>query len=550
MLKSIVFTNICCIGSQLLNLEVHFFLIFQLGHRYLSPVIIFAKKEKQMARKKRIGIGANCSVAHKYLHPAKTIADKYSNATAQSRVENLVCIKKETRVVKRKEQVCVIFCHDDFDDGTEIYCVKRWARVEEEGAEEHFFDQLTPPEDANNIQAPEQVVEGLEIDPDIAAATCNEDIQMVLAQGLMVDDDNQPAPKNIPQAAAPQNIGDKEWGWDGTCKRKMTGAVNHAAKIPNLTGLAIETMSYIHMFLLFFPSVFLREVILEKTNSNLQTPMTYGELLRYIGIWFIITKASPGKMPTSEFWSKSPVTRKEGAPFRLHDLMSGRRFSDITAALSFTADDPPQYKDPFWEIRSIIKAWNQNMSEKFSSAWINCLDESMSIWTSKWTCPGWIFCPRKPHPVGNEYHTICCGESGILFQIEMVEGKERPSELPSDPKTKRTAGLLLRLCKPILSAGKVIILDSGFCVLEALIALKKVGVYASALIKKRRFWPKHVPGDHIDQHFEEKNVGETDSLRGKIDDVHFDIMCMKEPDYVMKIMSTYGGLTVKPGQRE
>eukprot|EP00957_Ditylum_brightwellii_P020742 1563810-Ditylum_brightwellii.AAC.1 len=47
----------------------------------------------------------------------------------------------------------------------------------------------------------------------------------------------------------------------------------------------------------------------------------------------------------------------------------------------------------------------------------------MSIWTSKWTCPGWMFVPRKPHPMGNEYHTIACGKSGILYGREIVEGK-------------------------------------------------------------------------------------------------------------------------------
>ena len=155
---------------------------------------VFAKnKEKQMARKKRIGISVSCCVASKYLHPKKSIANKYSNATAESRVENLVCIRKETRSVKRKDQVCVVFCHEDFDDGTELYCVKRWARVEEEGAAEHFFDELNPPVDNNAPAAETQVEEGVEIDPDIATANCNEDIAMVLAQGLMVDDDNEPA---------------------------------------------------------------------------------------------------------------------------------------------------------------------------------------------------------------------------------------------------------------------------------------------------------------------------------------------------------------------
>ena len=173
----------------------------------------------------------------------------------------------------------------------------------------------------------------------------------------------------------------------------------------------------------------------------------------------------------------------------------------------------------------------------------------MSVWHNKWTCPGYVFCPQKPHPFGNEYHTICCGLSGLLFAVEMVEGKDRPSELESDPRTKKTTNLLLRLCKKLFGTGKVVILDSGFCVLQALIELRKVGVFAGALIKKRRFWPKHVPGDMIDDHFKDKDVGLVDSLKGKIDNVPYDIYCMKEPDYVMKIMSTYGGLYEKDGQK-
>ena len=42
----------------------------------------------------------------------------------------------------------------------------------------------------------------------------------------------------------------------------------------------------------------------------------------------------------------------------------------------------------------------------------------------------------------------------------------------------------------------------------------------------------------IEDHFKDKDVGSVDSLKGKIDNVPYDIYCMKEPDYVMKIMST------------
>jgi hypothetical protein len=50
----------------------------------------------------------------------------------------------------------------------------------------------------------------------------------------------------------------------------------------------------------------------------------------------------------------------------------------------------------------MIRAWNKNMANRFVATWVMCLDESMSIWHNKWKYPGWIFCPCKSHPFGNE----------------------------------------------------------------------------------------------------------------------------------------------------
>ena len=79
--------------------------------------------------------------------------------------------------------------------------------------------------------------------------------------------------------------------------------------------------------------------------------------------------------------------------------------------------------------------------------------------------------------------------------------------------------------------------------------LKKKVVYADALIKKRRYWLKHVPGDDIIAHFAEEKVGETDAIHGELDGIPFYLYGMKEPDYVMQIMATYGRLERK-GTRE
>ena len=49
----------------------------------------------------------------------------------------------------------------------------------------------------------------------------------------------------------------------------------------------------------------------------------------------------------------------------------------------------------------------------------------------------------------------------------------------------RTVGTLFRLMKSQFGTGKTVVLDSGFCVLQGLVELKKNGIYTHALIKKK-----------------------------------------------------------------
>jgi Transposase IS4 len=93
----------------------------------------------------------------------------------------------------------------------------------------------------------------------------------------------------------------------------------------------------------------------------------------------------------------------------------------------------------------------------------------------------------------------------------------------------------------------VVVLDSGFCVLRGLIAQKKIGVFASAVVKKYRYCPSHVPGEEMDHHMASTRVGDTDFLKGILDGVPYDLFCMKDIDYTMKIMSTYGSLRPPEG---
>ena len=231
--------------------------------------------------------------------------------------------------------------------------------------------------------------------------------------------------------------------------------------------------------------------------------------------------------------------------------MSGHQFENTIKALTYTNIPKPPFIDKFHEVRQMIDAFNKHMMEIFVPSWVPCIDESMSIWTSKWTCPGWMFVPRKPHDMGNKYHSVCCSMSGIMWAIKLVYGKDTlpQRERAEHAEKGKTVGLLLRITKAIHGSGKVVILDSGFCVLEGIVHLWKVGVYASALIKKRRYWPKYIKGDDIKSYFATKVVGASDRLTGLLHDAPIDVFCQKEPNYTMMLMSTYGSLRVHDNER-
>ena len=90
--------------------------------------------------------------------------------------------------------------------------------------------------------------------------------------------------------------------------------------------------------------------------------------------------------------------------------------------------------------------------------------------------------------------------------------------------------------------------DSRFCVDKGIVELEDRGVHGGALIMKRRYWPRNVPGDDTDQHFEGKEVGAVDCLEMNTDDGKaLKIHCTKEPYYVMKLMALWMSLKILEG---
>ena len=123
--------------------------------------------------------------------------------------------------------------------------------------------------------------------------------------------------------------------------------------------------------------------------------------------------------------------------------------------------------------------WKMEWSHgKYFCSCLVYLYKSMSIWNLMYNCPGWVFCPQKPHPFGNEYHSMCFVECAVMLNVEVVKGKDCPWKLgPSKFKDccGKTVGLFCLCWRSIFSTGRYIIFDSSFCVLKGIVELKKMG---------------------------------------------------------------------------
>ena len=118
------------------------------------------------------------------------------------------------------------------------------------------------------------------------------------------------------------------------------------AKINGVNEMVLENIGLVEMFLVFFPREWLEEVVVAhlKTVDSLRG-IEFGEMLRWLGVWFLL--ATTIKTDRKKFWSTKAIDRESGAPFRVNDIMSQKRFETILSNLHFTTDTPPTYKDRF-----------------------------------------------------------------------------------------------------------------------------------------------------------------------------------------------------------
>ena len=95
----------------------------------------------------------------------------------------------------------------------------------------------------------------------------------ICCQGIAIDNDNDPAPENIPRQVE-ITTGTGNWKREVIiCPRKAGKFQNSFASFRLYSHDAILCMSLIQLFLVMFPEDCLDEVLVPETNKGLSVPM-------------------------------------------------------------------------------------------------------------------------------------------------------------------------------------------------------------------------------------------------------------------------------------
>ena len=259
--------------------------------------------------KMTMGKGAVVSVLSSKLHPSEHIRRMFPNMEKNHRVENLVVLQQKVKKINRRDQLALVMTHNDFKlDGKfiELHASRKFCVLKKEGDKDYFFDDvpvgqnLEPNPLEDNPREIQDVIECSHLGP------LDQDDVDVARNFIEIDDDNNPAPENVPQAGEtlPENIFG-EWGHQGMCFRHMTGTQN---RNPTISFLQNVRPTLLQLFELLFPMNYVKSVILPLINKEINgAPVEYWEFLVFLGIWFLMAMIQGPQW--KDFWSLNPVSR-------------------------------------------------------------------------------------------------------------------------------------------------------------------------------------------------------------------------------------------------
>jgi hypothetical protein len=241
-----------------------------------------------MPRKKtHLGKDALCSALARFLHPSVLVRQRYPNMNKTKRITALRALRLEQKTVQGHDKECVVMTSNEFTDNhgqyLEIYCVRRYCTVDVEGPPTFYFDSgtvpVTPTQETNEEEEvvaevlPEEDIETtMLISRTTTIRPDAEDIAEI--QGTVeIDDDNAPAPENLPTAPDNNLVTWGTWTHNNICNRRLAGA---SETRPTINFPSSFSPTLVDLFDLLFPKQFVIDVILVETNKKLKVTLSYG----------------------------------------------------------------------------------------------------------------------------------------------------------------------------------------------------------------------------------------------------------------------------------
>jgi hypothetical protein len=135
--------------------------------------------------------------------------------------------------------------------------------------------------------------------------TTVENISCFHAQGFEVDDDNDPAPENVPAATIPSTTSCiyYDWGSNTLDSRRINNLSNHKATLRGFDMSAKN--SILAHFLHFLPVDYIQEVHLEQMNQLIVPPCLFPNLMRFLALILLI--GTTQGCSSREFWVTEDV---------------------------------------------------------------------------------------------------------------------------------------------------------------------------------------------------------------------------------------------------
>ena len=169
---------------------------------------------------------------------------------------------QEVKKINRKDQLSLVITHEDFLDANgnlhEIYAVKKYFGIQEEGDPDFFYDvaQETQQEQQDELLP-------AAIDSELSGENHGSTSDLLTTGVVDIDDDNDPAPENIPTMTTAPSVLSNTWGHVGIsfCKQQSIGNTPAKLVIPvYMTRDDINLQLFEHLF----PKKFMVEVMIQQ----------------------------------------------------------------------------------------------------------------------------------------------------------------------------------------------------------------------------------------------------------------------------------------------